>query len=198
MAQQTTTDLTQYTRALELYKRDFVAWTLLYGVYTAIGIGTLGLGVVLGPNVFRATRDAIEEDRPPTLATLFNTDRLVDDVIVVVAFFAASFAASSLLGPLSVAVSILVGLAPPIVADDRYSGVDALKLSFAKVVDEPVPCITHSMVGLVLALPGVCCLLPLPFVLPIGGIATWLFYLDRRESIEKLATDQGIKRITAA
>lgn len=198
MAEQTGVDLAQYQRALELYKQDFLAWTVLYGAYTAIAICTLGLGIVLGPNVFRATRDAIEEDRPPAFGALFRTDRLVDDAIVVVAFFGASFAASWLIGPLSTAVSILLGLAPPIVADDRYGGVDALKLSFAKVLDDPVASVVHGMAGLVLTLPAVCCLFPLPFVLPIAGIATWLFYLERRDSIDQLAAGQGIRRITGA
>lgn len=195
MADQGEIDLGHYQRAVDIYRQDLVAWTLLYGVFTVVAIGTMGLGMVLAPNVFRATRDAIEEDRPPTLGLLFRTDRIVDDATVVVAFFGASFAASSLLGPLATAVSILLGLAPPLVADDRYGGVDALKLSFARVLEAPMPAIVHGMAGLVLALPGVCCLLPFPFVLPIAGIATWLFYLEQREAFDVLAASQGMRRL---
>lgn len=195
MAEDASIDLGHYQRAIDLYKRDFVAWTTLYGAYAVVAFCTLGLGIVLGPNVFRATKEAIAEDRPPSLAPLFRTDRIVEDAIVVIGFFGASFAASWLIGPLSMAVSILVGLAPPIVSDDRYSGIDSLKLSFAKVMDEPMPCIVHSLVGFALALPAVCCLFPLPFVLPIGGIATWLFYLERRESIDVLAEQQNIRAL---
>lgn len=173
-----------YKKALAVYQRDPAPWSILYGVVLLAAIATAGLGAILVPNAIRATREALDEERPPDLQRLFVFgDDLLEDAIAVGGVIVGSMVAGSFLGPLASLVSILLGLAPPAVTEPSVGGLDALQLSVGYVQKEPVAVFVFGILSSLINTPAVCCFFPLFATLPITGIAHTLFYEKHRAAI---------------
>lgn len=176
--------LDDWTEAWAVFRAAPVPWAVLYGVYTAVALGTVGLGLVFAPNVIRITRDALEAGAAPSLdfGRIFDTSNLQEDAIAVVLFFGSILVAGSVLGPLSGAVGILLGFVPPLVADGRPA-VTAIQDSVRRVLADPVPSVVHGVIANLLILPAICCFPLFPVALPIGAIATWKFYQANKPAL---------------
>lgn len=174
-----------YQRALTIYGKDPVSWSLLWGLFLGCTLITFGIGSILLPNAFRATRDALRDERGPDLNGLFQfpPNKLLEDAIAAGGVTVASMVVGSIVGPLATVVSMALAPAPAIVTEPDVGGIDALQLAVAYLQREPVPVMVHGLIGAVINLPGACCLFPLVVTLPISGIAHWLFYEQRREAI---------------
>lgn len=172
-----------YKQALDIFQKDPVPWVLLYGAQLVISVFTFGLGTLLVPNVMRATRDALDNETAPDLGALFQFDDFLEDAIAAGGLLVVTMVGSSIVGPLSTLLAMLLSYAPPAVTEKHVGGLDALQLSANYVIKDPVPVILHGLSGMVLNLPGLCCFFPLFVTLPITGIAHWLLYQQVRDGV---------------
>jgi len=182
-----------YKQAWDVVKKDYVAWLVLYGVFFLVVSATMGLGGVLWPNVLRETRQAVREERAPGLSLLFNLDKLANDAINYVVYYGAIMATSMV----GLTVFAQVGLSWQMVlaAEDQYSPIDNAKLSVKHVLGNLGDHVMFMLVASALILPTMClCFLPLPLVMPIVGVAQWLWYEREIQHFDTLATDSGIPR----
>ncbi len=177
-----------WKRAVAKYQDDPAAWSMLWGAAIAVALVTMGLGLVLLPNAFRATRDALRDGRPPELADLFRIDQdaILDDAIAAFGLLVGTMVAGTFTGPLAAFIGIVLQLAPPLVTEPDVGGIDALQLSVAEMQRNPPAMLVHGLVANVANLPALCCLVPLVVTAPITGIATWMFYEAHRREVLQL------------
>ena len=177
-----------WKRAVAKYQEDPVAWSLLWGAAMGIAIATMGLGLVLAPNAYRVTRDALREDRSPDVADLFkvHTDLLLDDAIAAFGVLVALMVAGTFTGPVAVLAYVLLQMAPPAVTEPDVGGIDALQLSVAHMQRDPGAMLVQGLIANLVNLPVLCCLVPMVVTVPITGIAQWMFYEAHRREILQL------------
>ena len=102
--------------------------------------------------------------------------------------------ATSMVG-LTFIAQIGLGWQMVLAAEDRYAPLDNAKLSLKHVGAHLMDHIAFMTIGTLLILPTLClCLLPLPFVLPIFGVAQWLWYERESANFDAMAEQSGILR----
>lgn len=182
-----------YKNAWDIVKKDYLAWLILTGVFMLVTGMTMGLGGVLWPNVMRETRDAVREGRAPTLNTLFNLDRIVNDAINFGVYYVAVMA-TSMVGLTFIATMGLFWQTL-LAAEDHYAPIDNAKLSLKHVAGNLVDHLGFQAIVFVVVMATAClCFLPLPFLLPIFGVAQWLWYEREIEHFDAMAEQSGILR----
>lgn len=188
--------LALYKRGWAEVQKHLVAWMVLYTVFLLVTLGTCGLGAVLWPNLMREIRDALAEDRAPGLSTLFRTDRLTNDLINYLVYFGAMTVGGAMGGIGGSVAALFLQMLMPLAAEDRYAPLDNARISAKHVMahlgDHVVFLAVGTGVGM---LAVVTCLLALPLVGPVMGVAHWLWYQEARFELDALALDLGIRQI---
>jgi hypothetical protein len=183
-----------YKEAWAVVKKDYVAWLLLYGVFFLVVTFTMGIGGVLFPNVLRESRDAIRESRAPGIGPLFDFTHIANDLfnygVYYVALALASFVGLTFIPQIALSWQMMLA------AEDRYSPVDNAKLSLKHVTAHLGDHVIFMLIASAIVLPTLClCLLPLPFVLPIIGAATVVWYEREKDNFDAMAEEAGIPRL---
>lgn len=188
--------LDYFKRGWAEVQENLVGWIVLYTVFVAIALATCGLGGLLMPNVMREIRDVHEQRRPPELGALFRMDRISNDIINYLVYFGAMTLGGAAGGIGGTIAAVALQFQMPLAAEDRYQPLDNAKLSVKHVMehlgDHVVFMLASTALGMLAALT---CLLALPLVGPVIGMAHWLWYLDNREELDRIASQSGIRLI---
>ena len=186
--------LDYYKKAWVIVRADLLSWALFYTLFIGLSLLTCGLAGLLAPNVSRELRDAHREQRGPEPGALFRMDRLANDLINAVIWLGALSAGGAMGGVGSAVAAVGLQFQMPLAADDRYSPIDNSRLCLkhvgAHLGDHVVFFLIASGLGMVSVF---LCLLPLPIIAPVLGMATWLWYEDSREEIDRMAAEGGIR-----
>jgi hypothetical protein len=182
------TDLSNWTEALDIVKGAPVPWIVLFTVFTAVCVFSMGLGLVFGPNVMRMMRDALAAGEAPELdfSRLFDTSNLSEDALAVIILIGAVSAVSFVVGPISGIVGVMLGYTPALVADGRPA-MESAQTSLKWVIANPVAAGVQGIVANVVFLPAICFFPIFPVVLPVGAIAMWTFYERHKPAMLELS-----------
>jgi len=190
---------TAYQRALEHYGQHPVPWILFNALYLTISafIPVLG-GLALMPNLIRETTAAMEEERAPDIGALFDVSNLGDDLVTM-----SLYAGAQVVGLFMCLVGwpvawVLFWMAPEISADRMVGPVDAMKLSAAFVLRNPLAIVAMIVTNLVIlsfgsALFGLGIFLAMPIV--TLSWSAWL--IERRPELRALAEQKRMPQLSA-
>ena len=174
-------------------KEDLSGWCLFSLAYMVIVSFTAGLGGLLAPNVFRATKDAIANQTAPEIAAIFNFDNLQDDAVAMLIYGVAVGIGNFLLLIPGIIAMFLFNWSPQLAAEGHFEGAEVWKASMAHAKGNVVAIFLFGLVGFVLnSIAGVLCVLPLLVSIPVTITASWLFYDANRDDILQLAQQEGL------
>jgi uncharacterized membrane protein len=182
-----------FSKGWDITKDNFLAWVILFVVYTAIVPFTLGFGAILSINLWRATKTAIEGNKAPVVGDLFQFDRIVDDIILLVLLLI-----SMCVGFLFCCVGYLVAAilffwAPLLLADGKLSPMNAMKASLGHAKGEMVAVLIFLvLVSVTSTLGAIACGVGIYLALPVIYAAQWSFFMDHRDEIYQLAEASGL------
>lgn len=177
-------------------QEHLVGWIVLYAVFVAVALGTCGLGGILMPNVLREIRAVHEERRPPALGALFRMDRASDDIVNYLVYFGAMTLGGAAGGIGGSVAAVLLQFQMPLAAEDRYAPLDNARISLKHVVEHLGDHVLFMLISTALGMLAVfTCLLALPIVGPVLGYAHWLWYLDCRDELDRIAEQAGVKAL---
>ena len=108
---------------------NLVGW-VLFGIVVTV-VNMFGIGFVLWPNVYRATRKAVASNAAPEMGDLFSFDNIADDAIVMILFGVALTLSVFLCGIGQFVALPLFFFAPWLVADGSFDAMGAMKASMA-------------------------------------------------------------------
>lgn len=188
-----------YKRAWEEVQPHLLGWIVFYTVFTAITFATCGLGGLLMPNVMRELRDTRLEGRGPSIGRLFDMQRAANDLVNYLIWYGAIIVGSAAGGIGGTIAAVALQFQMALAADDRYAPMDNAKLSMKHVGAHLGDHVIFMVISSAMAMFAVMlCLLPLPLVGPIMGMATWLWYEQSREELERMAAEGGIKQLSVS
>lgn len=168
-----------------IVQQDLVGWIIVCVVFGLITSFTFGLGIVLLPNLVRATRVANKTGEAPALDALFKFDDIVDDAIVVVGQQVANAAGSLACGIGALVTTPLFLFAPHVLAEGQYDGINSLKAAMeygkSDIVGILVPLLVMSIL-ISLAVTVTCGLAGL-VAGPVFLVALEQFYQDVRNDL---------------
>ena len=182
-----------YRRAWDALKPNLMGWVVFYGVFFFVSLVTGGLGIVLMPNAHRELRDARAEARGPDISRLFRFDRIGNDVVNGVIFIGATWLGGMAAGIGASIAAVLLEMLMPLAAEDRYSPVDNAKLSVHYVLKNLGEAGTVFLIASALAFLGVFTFcLAFPVILPLIGMATQIYYEDKKAEMDEMAKGMGL------
>lgn len=185
-----------YKNAWAEVQPNLVGWIVFYTVFIGISMLTCGLGGLLMPNAVRELRDTRLEGRGPELGRLFDMRRAANDLINYLVWFGAITVGSAIGGIGGSIAAVALQFQMPLAADDRYSPLDNARLSLKHVGSHVGDHIVFMLIATLISTVAVfMCLLPLPIIAPVIGMAQWLWYEDARAELEQFASEGGIKLI---
>lgn len=189
--------LDYYKKAWAEIQPDLVGWIVFYTVFIGLSIVTCGLAGVLLPNVMRQLRDSHREGRGPDLAGLFDMRRAVDDLVNYLLWFGAITVGSAAGGIGGTIAAIALQMQMPLAADGRYAPIDNARISLKHVGAHMGDHVVFMLIATGISMVAVMlCLLPLPIIAPVLGMATWLWYEDVQAELDTLAAQGGIKQLS--
>ena len=184
-------------RAWGIYSGDFGPW-LVFGLVFAVvavvastAIPVVG-GLMILPLAMRETLRAVEQERSPQIAGMFDFSHIGDDLLTSLLMVAAQYAglAACLIGwPIA-----WMGFffAPELAADGRVGGVDAMKLSWRYVTSNLGESLLVAVIGLAMASVGASFVVGIFLVAPLVLLLYACHFLDVRERIYADAQAAGI------
>ncbi len=184
-----------YSKAWGELSKNLVSWVIFYLVFMVVAGFTCGLGIVLMPNVMREVRDCVATGRGPEIGALFKFDRISNDAVNAILFYAAIFVGSwVIIG--SLVAAVLLQLLFPLAADDRYAPMDNAKLSVKHVLAHLGDHIVFFLIGAaIVTISSLLCYVPVLVAAPLVGIAQWLWYQDLRAELDQIASAEGVRMI---
>ncbi len=185
------------SRAWEVLSRDILQWIALFVVAILATVLTCGLGgILVGPNLVLATKNAIVRGVAPQIGDLFQTDLFVEYIVYWIIMFVLSVVGGwiPLIG--TVLVSVLTFWTLPLIVDRRFGAVEAFQASFHHAKVDFFPLLIFTIVLYLLAMAGtLACCVGLLITLPLSMVATWLYYEAEKEKIMIAAIAAGLKPI---
>ncbi|MCP4806786.1 MAG: hypothetical protein GY913_07015 [Proteobacteria bacterium] len=185
------------SKAWDIYSKDFGPWFvfgLVFAVIAAITATVLPVvgGLITLPLAMRETIRAVEGQRSPTVAGMFDFSNLGDDLLTSFLMVAAQYAGLFL---------CLIGwpiawmgffFAPELVADGRVGGMDAMKLSWRYVTSNLGPSLIVALIGFGIAAVSSSIIIGIFFTLPLILLMYACHFLAVREQIYADAQAAGI------
>ena len=185
-----------FSKGWDIVKDDFLAWIILFVVYSAIVSFTFGLGGILSINLWRSTKAAIEGKTAPVVGDLFKFDRIVDDIILLVLIVIAMCVGALVCCIGYVFAAILFFWAPLLLADGNFSPINAMKASWGHAKGEMVAVLIFLvLVAVTSTLGALFCGVGIYLALPVIYAAQWSFFMDHRDEIYRLAEASGLDTI---
>ena len=183
-----------FTNGWETVKQDLVPWLILYVVFSVVISATGGLGLILLPNVFRATRKSLAEGGAPEIGDLFNFDNLTDDLVGMLLKSVADMIGSMLCGIGAIATGVLFFWVPLLATENRYDGPGLMKASFAHAKGNFGEIFVFVLIAMVVNFIGLLlCCIGLFVTAPVTLVATALFYETNRDAILAAAEEAGVE-----
>ena len=185
-----------YKRAWTEVQKNLVGWVVIYTVFLLVVLGTCGLGAILMPNLTREIRDCLREDRGPSMGALFDTRRISNDLINYLIYFGGMTLGGAVGGIGGTIAAVFLQFQMPLAAQDRYAPLDNARLSakhvMAHAADHIVFFLMASAMGFIAVFT---CLLAMPLIGPLIGVAHWLWFEEARFELDALALELGIRQI---
>ena len=184
-----------YKESWELIKGDLVPWIVLLFVFSLINSFTGGFGVFLLPNLFRATRNALNEQRAPEIGELFEFGEISDDIVTIVLQYIANMVGVMLCIVGVFATMTLFFWAPMLAAEGELAPMDAMKASFAHAKANFGEIFIFLLMGSLINMAGlmVCCV-GIFITIPVTFVAGWRFFESQKEAIMAAADAEGLAR----
>ncbi len=175
-------------------RQDIVPWLILYVVFSVVMSFTGGLGIILLPNMFRATRKALAGGTAPEVGDVFNFDNLTDDLVGMLLKGIADCAGSLACGVGAIATSVLFFWVPLLATENRYDGMGLMKASFAHAKGNFGEILIFLLVAMVVNFLGVlACCIGIFITAPVTLVAMAHFYEANREAILAAADGAGVE-----
>lgn len=180
--------LDHYRQAWAVFLREPVSWVIYATVFLAAVLFTCGLAGLLMGTYTRELGAAVREERAPRVGAAFDLSRVGNDLVngliwSMAISFGASFAGFG--GPLA---ALALQFHTPLAAEDRYDPAQVVQLSAKHVLANLKDHLVFSLVswaGTFVAISTLFVLMPV--VMPVVGIAHWLFFESERDALEELA-----------
>lgn len=184
-----------YKESWELIKGDLVPWIVLLFVFSMVNSFTGGLGMFLLPNLFRAVRNALAEQRSPEIGELFEFDAITDDVVTVILQNIANMIGMMVCCVGIFATMVLFFFAPMMAADGDLAPMDIMKGSMAFAKANFGEIFTFILVGALVNFAGaLLCGIGTFVTIPVTFVASWRFYEMHKEAILAAADAEGLPR----
>ena len=183
--------LETYKRAWRLFMRHPLAWILTAAVPLLLGMATCCLGLVLCVNLMREAAAAIDEERAPTLNTLFSFDNIAEDALTLIIVGGTGLILSSFggIGGLFAGIPMIWMLC--LAVDGRYPPLEAAQISVFHGLSDLGRVVPFGLFTALLGYAPLCLFLPVFIVVPVAAIAHWLLYTELRDDIEAIAEQRG-------
>lgn len=183
-----------FTAAWSVVKENLSAWIIVGLVYTlAISITGGIAALLITPNLFRATRNALAQNRGPEMGELFNFDHIGDDIMAMLLYGVAVGIGSIACGVGALAAAVLFFWVPMLAADGRLGGMEAMKASLAHAKGAIAPIIIFTLIAYALNMvASLVCFLPVLVTAPVTFVAMWQYYQREQDAIYQMAAQQGI------
>lgn len=175
--------------AFEELKKNPVPWVIMNLIYTMVPLAN----VLFSVQMCRVVRDCIEEDRAPEVGDLFKTEKLGTDITAVLIYFGCIFVSVFLCYLPALFVAPVLAFTPWIAADDKLTGMDAVKASFYWGKDNWLHCFTTLFIlGIVAQLSILACGVGIFFVAMLMHLAHYSWYRQHRDAIYRTAAENGL------
>lgn len=177
---------------------NLVGWLVLALVYAVVVVLTCGLGLLLVPNLMRATRNAIERGSGPDLMDLFDLSDVVSLLLLALLSIGVSIVGQVLpiVGPLLAGIFLL--WTTPLVVDGHYDVLTAAQVSVRAVSQRfAAPAIFTLVTTLMVFVSSWFCLVPLLVTVPVALVATWRYYQAETAELLAVGDAAGLRRATA-
>ena len=186
------------SRAWSVFSKDMGAW-IIYGLVFIAVASVLGSvlpvvgGLALLPLAMRETLAAVEQERSPEIAGMFQMQRLGDDFLTALFMVVAQG-----VGLLFCGVGWFVAwggffFAPELAADSRVSAMDAMRLSWRYVSSNLGASMGVALLGLLLTTVGASFVIGLVFTVPLVLVRYACHWLQVRDQVYAQAEASGIR-----
>ena len=183
-----------FSSAWAVVKENLSAWIIFGLVYSLAVSITGGLAALLiTPNVFRATRNALQQNRGPEIGELFNFDHVGDDIMAMLLYGVAIGIGSVACGVGALAAAVLFFWVPMLAADGHFGAMESMKASMAHAKGAIGPIVIFTLIAYALnSVASLLCFLPILVTLPISIVAMWQYYQLEQGAIHQAAAQAGV------
>jgi hypothetical protein len=193
------TPMDTYKAAWQEIQPHLFSWVIFYLVFMTVSLGTCGLGGILMPNVMRELRDTRREGRGPSIGRLFEMRHIANDLINYLVWYGAIMVGSAAGGIGGTVAAVALQFQMALAADDRYAPLDNARISMKHVGAHLGDHVVFMVISTAMVMAALMlCMLPLPLIGPIMGMATWLWYEQSQQELQQMATEAGLKQLSVS
>ncbi len=176
-----------YGWSVVVVKENLVGW-IIFGLVFGV-VNSFGIGFLLLPNAFRASKRAMQSGEAPEIGDLFNFDNIANDAVAMCIAAAVNFVGALLCGIGILVTAPLTFWVAHLAAEGRYAPMDAVKASVAHAKGN-IASILIFMIILSLSMSlgtMLTCGLGAFVLPPIALVAMCHFYEQERDAIAAAA-----------
>jgi len=178
-----------FSFAWNTIKKNPGAWILAHLAYVLVPFGTLLFAV----NYCRMVHNAVQNDQAPQLSDLFNTDNLGNDIVTVLVVGLVGFVAALLCVLPALYILPILVFVNFLAAENKITGVDAVKACFAWGKSQWVHCVvTMIVIQFMCSLTIYACGAGLLVITAFMHLAQYNWFMQHREDVYAAAAAEGI------